>query len=217
MIGIVYISGCTSEEKSISETLVDFQNNQQSDSQITNSILKQSDIPRYELKKNKDFVVPKNCDLIYNGTNSLVDCQNERDYSETKKIGELLEWGSNLFYYIKYDSNENFPTRDSNENFIIFGYFPPIGFYNQSILEELKNRDYRIGIPNLLDYEYPNIGDYSLFMIEKIEQSYGSITYISTLMYTNKNYVVVVRVCGDEKNSRSEAFRIAELTENRLN
>ena len=217
MIGIVYISGCTSEEKTISETLVDSQNNQQSDSQLTNSILKQSDIPRYEFKKIKDFVAPKNCNVIY-GSNSLFDCQNERDNSETKKIGELSEWGNNLvFYYIKYDSNENFPTRDSNENFLIVGYFPPIGFYNQSILEELKNRDDKIGTPNLLDYEYPNIGDYSLFMIEKVEQSYGTIVYRSTLMYTNKNYMAFVMVLGDEKNSRSEAFRIAELTENILN
>ena len=213
IVGIVFIAGCIGGEKTDAGTPASSQISQESDAQTTDSILKQKDVPGREFKDYKIFSAPKSSNVIL-GTDYMSDRSHYE--TETKKIGEISEWrhdGRNqavVFYYMKYDSNENFPTRGSNF-LVCYG----VMFYNQSYLEELKNTDHDPNI-DIFDYEYPDIGDYSLYTIGKVKSRYADDIYTATLMYTYKNYIVFVKVIDDEEHSRSEAFRIAKLTESRL-
>lgn len=212
---ITFISGCIDEEKN-TETSTSSQISLESDSRLQDSILKQKDIPGRELKKYRNISAPKSSNVIY-GTDYLNDW--DRYETETKKIGELSEWEGRMmtvyFSYLKYDSNENFPTKDSNVCKDIGS--PQFNiFYNMSVLEDMKNSgdDNDFGI---LDYECPNIGDHSIHIFSKSKSKYAAEgIYTSTLMYTYKNYIVYIIVEDDEEHYRSEALRIAKLVESRL-
>ena len=59
IIGIVFISGCTSDEQANSEISTSSQSNQESDTQNPELIIKQSDVPRLGLVDHRFFAVPK--------------------------------------------------------------------------------------------------------------------------------------------------------------
>ena len=235
IIGIVFISGCTSEEKTNSETSTESQinqpsdNNQPSDTQSPDLIIKPSDVPRLNLASYYSISYPESSQLLFSDNdddtmrgyiffsgqvdgNEIVDGLHRRRYTDIlmlgqRKIGEYSRWSDEIgrsasVHYVGYDSNNNFPNTKNHE------------LYNMPIIEYLKLLEDSYdsaNTPDMIGYEYPEIGDYSLL----VEREINSVrnTWIG---YTYNNYIVDIEVKDDKENSRNEALRIAKIVKNRL-
>ena len=59
IVSLVFISGCASDEQTSSEIITSSQNNQESDTQNPELIIKQSDVPGLSLNGYNFYAVPK--------------------------------------------------------------------------------------------------------------------------------------------------------------
>ena len=229
IVSIIFISGCTSDDKTNSETLTDSQSNQQSDSKTPDLILKSSDVPRLNLASSYSISYPESSELLFSDTyvgsmggyiffngrvdeNEIVDDLYHRRYKDIlmlgqRKIGEYSRWSDEIgrsasVHYVGYDSNNNFPNATNHE------------LYNMPIIEYLKFLEDSYdsaNTPDMIGYEDPEIGDYSLLVETEINGVRN--TWIG---YTYNNYIVDIEVKDDKENSRIEALRIAKIVKNRL-
>ena len=235
IVSIIFISGCTSEEKTDSETSTESQinqpsdNNQPSDTQSPDLIIKPSDVPRLNLASYYSISYPENSELLFSDSyvdyaggyiffkgrvneNEAVDGLYNRRYTDIlmlgqRKIGEYSRWSDEIgrsasIHYVRYDSNNNFPNAKNHE------------LYNMPIIEYLKFLEDSYdsaNTPDMIGYEYPEIGDYSLLVETEINSVRN--TWIG---YTYNNYIVDIEVNDDKENSRNEALRIAKIVKNRL-
>jgi len=73
IVSVIFISGCTSDEQASSDISTNSQSNQISDTQNSELIIKQSDVPKLTLVNYKFFAVPKSIpDLSYDYFNEIV-------------------------------------------------------------------------------------------------------------------------------------------------
>ena len=235
LVGLIFISGCVGEEKTNSKTSTESQinqssdNNQPSDTQSPDLIIKPSDVPRLNLASYYSISYPESSELLFSDsyvgsmggyiffkgwvdTNEVIDGLYNRRYKDIlmlgqRKIGEYSRWSDEIgrsasVHYVGYDSNNNFPNATNHE------------LYNMPIIEYLKFLEDSYDsadTPDMIGYEDPEIGDYSLLVETEINGVRN--TWIG---YTYNNYIVDIEVKDDKENSRNEALRIAKIVKNRL-
>ncbi|GFO96361.1 hypothetical protein ig2599ANME_0549 [groundwater metagenome] len=206
--GIVFISGCTGGERATdSKTTIDSQTNPKSEvQQISELIIKQSDVPGLTLEDFSFLAVPKSSETSYDGNAKFVPFSYEtvryQNYKDslpigTRKVGESSNYVDNAgrqieVKYEKYDSTSNFSMVGNP--------------YSPSVLKSSKERG------AIIDYGDPKIGDFSVW----IEGERDPNVHVTSLVYTYKTYIVSLRVVDDKDKSRNEALRIAELIKDRL-
>ena len=203
IIGIVFISGCTSDEQVSSEISTSFQSTQESDTQSTGSILKSSDISGLTLDYNKFYSVPKNTLYLPTGLMGSDVHDGADEYTDTlrmghRNVGEESHWidqsGKDLLISIgKFDSNPD-----------------------SSLIEQfnwLKNfiENHPMGEPD--DFGDLNIGDYSFYAATINPDTDVESTVI---IFTHSNTYVFISVVDEEGISKKTAIRIAEIIESRL-
>ena len=200
IIGIVLISGCTSEEKINSETSTDSQINHESDTKNPNLIIKQNDVLRLKLGDYKFLAIPKSSYYIINSKENIM----ETPYQDVlplgkRKVGETSNWGDKsgrtVVIMIKnYDSNSGL-----KEKIIVF---------NETIRKE--NSEVLLQYD---DYGNPKIGESCSYVVVSDNQNDISRTVLEFIYKNNLVYVIVL----DEKaKSKNEAIRIAKIIESRL-
>jgi len=223
IIGAIFISGCTNEEKT--ETPISSENSQESDTELTGSILKSSDVPGFTFSY-QFYAVPKN--WLFACNNDSVKCINNVPlhklgaigypvvgYADTlplgyRNVGEDYTWDSQSgksvsASVIKYDSDpdslliETFTnTKESYEK----------AFAEYKQLDELKKQ----GVD--LDLSDPKIGDNSYFYSMINPNTDIQTTQIAFIHGITHVYVLVI----DEKGiSKETAIRISKIIEKRLN
>lgn len=201
IIGIVFISGCTSEDNINSETSIDSQISQESDTKNPNLILKGSDVPGLKLGCYNFSAISESSYYIKNGKEYI----NEIGYQDvlplgTRKVGESSQWSGKSGQFvivgiIHYDSNSGL-----KEEIIV---------YNETLRNNLFEE-----YGELLYVGNPNIGEYC----EYFSQVYNNQPEISQtlLTFVHKNYFVRVMVVDEKVKSKNEAIRIAKIIESRL-
>ena len=228
-MGLIFISGCVGEERTNSKTSTESQINQPSDTQSPDLIIKPSDVPRLNLASYYSISYPENSELLFSDSyadsaggyiffkgrvneNEAVDGLYNRRYTDIlmlgqRKIGEYSRWSDEIgrsasVHHVRYDSNNNFPNATNHE------------LYNIPIIEYLKFLEDSYdsaNTPDMIGYEDPEIGDYSLLVETEINSVRN--TWIG---YTYNDYIVDIEVKDDKENSRNEALRIAKIVKNRL-
>lgn len=202
IITVVLISGCTSDEKSNSETST-------GDAQIPDVIIKSDDVHGIPFKYSLLYVVPQNNNITFNGISFPdLDATKSDDVlpAGTKKVGENWYWDNgegrmSHIIYIKYDSTDNFIT------------------WTDGLLFDVKDWKSK---GTLIDYGNPEIGDFSIWT-ESDEIDYGKSEEIdknihaTEVIFTYKTFIVRLSVIDDKEKSRDEALRIARLIKDRLN
>ena len=203
ILGIIFIAGCIGEEKIDTETPTSHQINQESDTQITDSILKPSDVPGLALDPNYEFLaVPKNMLFVHgNGTNL-------KKYKDAlpigyRNVGEDSLWKDQSGRAVGVD----LARYDSEPSALIESYANAVDYYEKELGEGSLNIDY--------DYDWgdPHIGDYS-FYVATTEHNTGIQTTRLSLVYNNDCASVVVT--DEEGKSKKEAIRIAKIIKSRL-
>ncbi|MCG7849663.1 MAG: hypothetical protein MIO93_10855 [ANME-2 cluster archaeon] len=198
IIGIVFISGCTSEDNTKSETSTSTQSNQESDSQNSELIIKPSDVPELRLLSYQYFAYPKSESWVEVITPHAVP---GKYYEDTLPIGyryagQLSTWGDDSgrrvnFVLAKYDSNSGF-----------LDHFNEIKQYGNT---KKENPD---SYKNFEDGD-PKIGENSYYSTEK------DIVETTQLEFTHENDHIYILVT-DEANTLNEAIRLAKIIESRL-
>ena len=209
IVGIVFIAGCIGEEKTDADTPASHQNNQESDDQTTDSILRPSDVPGLTLDPNCRFwAVPKNTLYVSN------DESNRETYGANlpigyRNVGENSQWMDQSGRCVgitlsKYDSSPS----------TLIRYIT----YLKGLSKEEYIQD-SIGLwgehgPGIdVDLGDPHIGDCSVYW--KYNDTNTDIQSTRIMFVYNNNYVVVF-VKGEKDKTKEEAIRIAKIIINRL-
>ena len=201
IITVVFISGCTSDEKTNSETST-------GDAQIPDVVIKSDVVDGIPFRYSFLYVVPQNNEIKFNGI-SFPESFNKSDDvppDGTKKVGENWEWDDgegriSKVIYIKYDSTDNFLT------------------WTDGLLSDAKYWKMK---GTTIDYGNPEIGDFSIWTESK-EIDYGKSEEIdknihaTESIFTYTTLWVRLSVIDDKDKSRDEALRIAQLIKDRLN
>ena len=194
IVCVIFISGCTDKEKTNLETSIDSQNNQKSDTQNPDLIIKPSDVPELRLLSYQYFAYPKSESWVEVITPHAVP---GKYYEDTLPIGyryagQFSKWGDDSgrevnFMLAKYDSNSGF-----------------IDHFNE--IQRVNNL--KKEIQNFNDGD-PKIGDNSYYFTTK------DIVEITELQFTHKNDHIFIGVT-DEADTLNEAIRLAKIIESRL-
>jgi hypothetical protein len=209
IVGIVFIAGCIGEEKTDADTPASHQNNQESDDQTTDSILRPSDVPGLTLDPNCRFwAVPKNTLYVSN------DESNRETYGANlpigyRNVGENSQWMDQSGRCVgitlsKYDSSPS----------TLIRYIT----YLKGLSKEEYIQD-SIGLwgehgPGIdVDLGDPHIGDCSVYW--KYNDTNTDIQS-TRIMFVYNNNDVVVFVKGEKDKTKEEAIRIAKIIINRL-
>lgn len=202
-ISIIFITGCIDDGKIETGTTSSSQDNHESDTQTTDSILKQSDVPGLTLSSCTLFAIPKNA----------VDFNDQIEYYADappigyKNVGEKSRWIDQFGREIRVNLVKNIANSTVDKNGV-----------NQSTFEQFKDRILigpREMYKSSFDYEEgdPHIGDYSFYYANTDKNTEIQSTMIYS--YYNKNYIIVYAV-DDKDKSKKEAIRIAKIVESRL-
>lgn len=207
IFSVIFISGCTSDEKTNNETSPDFQINQNLDTQSVDLIIKSKDVPGLTLSQNYRFIAVPNNTLYVCGDNKI----DKKRYTNTipigyRNVGEESTWSDQsgrkvTVTLIKYDSNLGFIEliSDTKET------------WDTTKKEELKDVEVENGVN--LDFGESDIGDYS-FYLSSIDINTDIQTTVISFMY--KNNIVTVEVIDENDKSFNDAIRIAKIMKSRL-
>lgn len=194
IFSIIFISGCTTEEKTNS-----FQNNQQSDGNIASLIIEPNELPGLDLGYYKFFAVSKSNVYTFENQSGVKEYEDVLPLG-TRNVGQSSAWADKSGRIVqvgfqKYDSNS--------------GLKEQITVYNETLRNNLFEE-----YDELLDVGNSNIGD----SCEYFSQIYNNQPEISqtVLKFVYKNYIVGVMVVDEKAKSKNEAIRIAEIVESRL-
>lgn len=200
IISIIFITGCIDDEKMETRTTTSSQDNHESDTQTTDSILKQGDVPGFTLSSCTLFAVPKNA----------VDFEDRIRYVDTlpigyKNVGEDSSWIDQSGREIRVELDK-------------YDVYQSTYDMNQSTYEEFKDRilgPRKEMYKSSFDYEEgdPHIGDYSFYYAYTDKNTEIQTTVIYSIY--NYNYIRVYAV-DDKDESKKEAIRIAKIIESRL-
>jgi len=206
IFSVIFISGCTSNEKTNSETSPDSQINQNLDTQSVDLIIKSKDVPGLTLSQNYKFLaVPKNTLYVY-GDNGI----DQKRYTNTlpigyRNVGEESTWRDQsgrkvTVTLFKYDSNLELIELISNAE-----------EYWDSTKEEWEVAGVETDVK--FDFGELNIGDYSRYISST---DINTDIQGTTLTFFYKNNLVTVFVTDEKDKSLDEAIRIAKLVKSRL-
>jgi len=202
IMGIVFISGCTSDDKTNSETLTNSQSNEKSDTQNPDLIIKQSDVPGLTLYSYSFLAFPKNAVYDWAPNGSRTEYQDSLPLGY-RDVGEKSEWRdqSGRQVEIQLSKYESYPTTESMESFTNFA-----DIMEKELEEGRINSDY--------DWGDPHIGDYSRYIAVITDSNIGIQSTRLTFVY-NKNHVTML-VTDEKDKSIKEAIRIAKIIKSRL-
>jgi len=204
IISIIFITGCIDDEKMETGTTTSSQDNHESDTQTTDSILKQGDVPGLTLSSCTLFAVPKNA----------VDLNDRiKYYADTlpigyKNVGEDSRWIDQSGREIRVELDKNVANQSTLDKYGV----------NQSTFEEFKDtilRPYKEMYESSFDYEEgdPYIGDYSFYYAYTDKNTEIQTTVIYSVYNYNSIWVYAV---DDKDKSKKEAIRIAKIVVSRL-
>ena len=199
IIGIIFISGCTEENKPKSYIPKDILINQESGNQTPDLIIKQNDVSGFTLVEYYFMAISNNSAYTFSGHESG-RATGMKNYigslpTGTRNVGQFSYWADKSgqevrVLLIKYDSNSGFERT----------FVPTLDNYKRNT-EKLKD----IGV----EVDDPDIGDYS-FYYNEIEK--GNIR----LYFTHQNYYAEIEVADEKKNNLNESIRIATIIKDRL-
>lgn len=233
IIGIVLISGCTSEEKTNSETSIDSQN---SDIQNPELIIKQSDVPGLTLSSYKFYAVPKSTPDIgvdyfhdFYGTDEVNEItwrsyltlpfyilEESEEYDDvlpigTRNVGQSSDWRGESrrrvnVALLKFDSSKPF------HNYYAEAWDVFIDYAYQNPSQEYLGYNWS-SINKKVDL---SIGDYCYY-ISKQNKYNADVQETRLVMLYEDNFVIIV-VSGETGDSENEndAIRIAKKIKSRL-
>lgn len=197
MVSILFISGCTSEEKTNPEASIDSQINQQSDAETPDLMIKPRDVPGLTLMNYHFSAVPKSGIITFKNESGVKEYKDVLPLGN-RNVGEVSVWGDEsgrqlIFGLGKYDSNIGL------EDFKVDFTYTTEGAQ--------KMKDFGC------DFGDPNIGDFSNY--ESCPYSTSDIKY-TKLKFAYKNNLVSIFVIDENDKSLNEALRIAKIVEGRL-
>lgn len=201
IISIIFLSGCTSEEKTNSDTSMNDQINPESDDQVPDLILKPNDVPKLTLTQYNFIAVLKSATYDLNSTG--VSTYQDVLPLGMRNVGQRSEWedqsGRRVRVYIsKFDSNLDFEVFSES-------WGKQVDEYNNYVDQHPQEYIPKMGIPN--------IGDASFYMEMGSNMDVGQIV----LQFIHKNYMVNIEVVDEKDKSLNEAIRIAKIVKSRLN
>ena len=211
VMSIIFITGCIGEEKPDTGTLSTSQNNQQSNSQTTELLLKQNDLLGYALKSYSFKAYPKVTEFYLNNQNFLTKYsgvlpEGKRNVGQSMEWQEMVDQGLTVTVDLtKYDSNSGFEDYlELTEN---------IMHESLNKLDSEKKEEFIIGYG--FEEGNPDIGDHSYY---KSMAYAGPSTGIHAtyLTFYYKNYLCQITVLDAKDKSKNEAIRIAKIIESRL-
>jgi len=230
IVSVIFISGCTNDEQTYSEISTDSQNNQQSDTQNPELIIKQSDVPKLTLMGYSYLAVPKstpfygidylkdyiNLNEINKSTAQVIlsfpmgSLQSQQHYDNvlpigTKNSGQTSIWndesGREVRVYLhKFNS--------SNSYYKYYAEAMDVLVDDANKNPQEPNSDY---YKNKVDL---SIGDYCYYTSEQNQNNADIEETFLVLLY--KNNAVQISVEDETGESVNEAIRIAKLIEGRL-
>jgi len=199
IVGIIFIAGCISEEKTDAGTPASSQISQESGDQASDLILKPSDVPGLTLEDYSLIAVSKSS--IHTFKNESYN--KEYAYKDvlplgTRNVGQYSTWvdesGRAIFVRLdKYDSDV--PIKDFKVDFT----------YTTEGIQKSKE----MGI----DMGDPHIGDCSFYWTTTDLNTDIQTTGVVFVYSTNH---VGVQVTDEEGKSKKEAIRIAKIIKTRL-
>ena len=206
IVSMIFISGCTSEGNT--ETPMSSQNTQESNIQLTDSILKSSDVSGYDSYSHSLYSTPKNTLYVpfewkptnfhhHYGADSYANLPiGHRNVGEELRVGD--QSGKILYIsVVKFDSDP--------DSFLIRWLDSPMKVYEQISADQLEARGISISDPN--------IGDYS-HMISSINPNTDVQT--TEIRFIRGTTFVFVAVLDEKGISEKTAIRIAKIIEGRL-
>ena len=200
IISFVFISGCTIEDKTNSETFSDSQINQQSDTETPDLIIKPRDVPGLSLEYYTFTAVPK----------SSIFTKDSHNFEEIEKYEDVLPLGTR-----NVGESSIWRDKSGRELWVGGSKFDSISGLKEEIetmqqnAELAKDRESMNDV-DIFNFGDPNIGDTSFYT----EAGSDVIRTDLTFIYKN-NYVSIMNL--DEKaKSKNEAIRIAKIIKNRL-
>lgn len=231
IVSVIFISGCTSEEITNSETSIDSQNNQQSDTQNPELIIKQSDVPGLILNRYNFYAVPKSTPEIglddynideVNETNIMLilmipvmGLSNSQEYDNvlpigTRNVGQSSTWKDESgrevkIVLTKFDSSKSF------HNYYAEAWDFIVDYANQNPQKFSSGFITMDDINNKVDL---SIGDYCYYT-SKQNQYNPDVQETSLIMLYENNYVLIT-VKDEVGESENNAIRIAKKIKNRL-
>ena len=232
IVSVIFISGCTSEEITNSETSIDSQNNQQSDTQNPELIIRQSDVPGLSLNGYNFYAVPKSTPEIglddynideVNETNLMLilwmpgrGLSNSQEYDNvlpvgTRNVGQSSTWKDESGREVKvtlakFDSSKSF------HNYYAEAWDFLVDYANQNPKKFSDSGPITMDdINNKVDL---SIGDYCYYT-SKQNQYNPDVQETSLIMLYENNYVLIT-VKDEVGESENNAIRIAKKIKNRL-
>ena len=226
IIGIVFISGCTSDEQANSEISTSSQSNQESDTQNPELIIKQSDVPGLTLMSYSYYAVPKSTpsygiddlkDIVYLNIDEInltiaytifllptAGYQKSQTYDDvlpigTKNIGQYSIWRDESGREVKVQLI-NFDSSNSFYKYYAEACDVIVDHANQNPQE--SSIDY---YRNMVDL---SIGDYCYYVTNQ-NQYNADVQETNLLLLCNNNYVTI-SVKDETSESVNEAIRIAK-------
>ena len=238
IVSVIFISGCTSEKITNSETSIDSQNNQQSDTQNPELIIRQSDVPGLSLNGYNFYAVPKSTPEIglddynideVNETNVMLILMIPgmglpgmgpdklgQEYDNvlpigTRNVGQSSTWKDESGREVKVILRK-FDSSKSFHNYYAEAWDFLVDYANQNP-QKLSDggwitMDY---INNKVDL---NIGDYSYYISK--QNQYNPDVQETSLMMLYENNCVSISVKGEVGESENDAIRIAKKIKSRL-
>ena len=211
IMSIIFITGCIGEEKPDTETLSTSQNNQQSNSQTTELLLKQNDLSGHALTSYSFKAYPKVTEFYSNNQNFLTKYSDILPEGK-RNVGQSMEWHQMTDQRLtvtvdltKCDSNSGFED-----------YLELIENIMHESLNELDSKEKEEFITGYgFEEGNPDIGDHSYYK----SMAYGGPStgiYATGLTFYYKNYLCHITVLDAKDKSKNEAIRIAKIIESRL-
>ncbi|MCK5216543.1 MAG: hypothetical protein KAJ93_02080 [Methanosarcinales archaeon] len=210
IIGIVFISGCTSDENA--EKPMSSETCQESDTQSIDLIIKPSEVSGFTLEYHKFYSVPKNTlyvppGLGFMGGGKSSFHRGADSYTDTlrmghRNVGEESSWrdksGKELFISLdKFDSDP--------DSLLIESFNLMKEGYESASAEELASAG--------IDFGNPDIGDDSYY-IARINPDTDVQT--TAIQFIHGNTFVLMYVVDEKGISKKTAIRIAKIIKSRL-
>ena len=207
IVSVMFISGCTNEGNT--ETSMSSQNTPESNIQLTDSILKSSDISGYDSISNTLYSVPKN--TLYVPSEYIPGrfdhFSGAKNYKDTllmghRNVGEVIgggtQSGKKLFIsVVKFDSDP--------DSFLRVWVNPMKEVYEPYSADELEAAGIYISDPNIGDYSHSQSG---INPETEIQQT--------LIRFIHGNTFVFVDVIDEKDTSKKTAIRIAKIIDSRL-
>lgn len=235
IVSLVFISGCASDEQTSSEIITSSQNNQESDTQNPELIIKQSDVPGLTLSSHNFYAVPKSTpDVVedfldkrgitevnetikmmiamWGPTMALGDSEQYTDVLPigTRNVGQRSKWSdesgrSVVVMLIKFDSS-------SFSKYYAEGWDALVDEINQN--PQLDSKSSLISTEDVNNMVHLSIGDYCYY-VPRQDPNNSDIQQTSLVLLYKNNYVAV-SVTDETDESINEAKRIAQKIKSRL-